>query len=99
MKIDLELAPKVTEQPRAKADTVLESNSATVDRALERVRFRFPRLLTVVPVLADGSPDWSHRAAGIPLDVMADGELELNWENAPDLPTTALIAFLQEEDG
>jgi hypothetical protein len=99
MKIDLELEPKLTEQPRAKTDTVLDSTSATIDRAMERVRFRFPRLLTVVPVRADGSPDWSNRAAGIPLDVMADGELELTWENAPDLPTTALIAFLQEEDG
>jgi hypothetical protein len=49
--------------------------------------------------LTDGSPDWSHRAVGIPLYFTADGELELHWENAPDLPTTALIAFLQQANG
>jgi hypothetical protein len=99
MKIDLDVTPKPTKQPRAKADKVLESPSATVDGEVERARFRFPRSLTVVPVRADGSPDWSHRAAGVPLDVMADGELELNMENAPELPTTALIVLLEEEDG
>jgi hypothetical protein len=97
MTIDLDVTPKATKQPRVKADAELESTSATVDREVER--FRFPRPLTAVPVRADGSPDWSHRVAGIPLDVMANGELELNWDNASELPTTALIALFEEEDG
>jgi hypothetical protein len=99
MKTDLELAPTLTEQPRAKADTVLDSTSATIDKVVEKRKFRFPKPLTFVPVRPDGSPDWSQRAVGIPLDFTADGELELQWDNAPELPTTALIAFLQETDG
>jgi len=99
MKIDLEILPTLTEQPRSKTDTVLESASATVDRMVEKPKFRFPGHLTIVPVRADGSPDWSLRAVGVPLEIAADGELELNWKDAPDLPTTALIAFLQDADG
>jgi hypothetical protein len=99
MKTELEPIATLTEQPRATANTVHESDSAPVERVTEKTKFRFPRALTYVPVRPDGSPDWSLRAVGLPLDVTPDGELEINWKNAPDLPTTSLIAFHQDADG
>jgi hypothetical protein len=82
------------------ANTVHKDAAApTIDRQAERPRFRFPKLLVIVPVLPDGSPDWEHRSIGVPMDVTYEGELELYWGSTAELPTTSLIALLQESDG
>jgi hypothetical protein len=73
--------------------------AATIDRQAEQTRFRFPKPLVIVPVLPDGSPDWEHRSIGVPMDITREGELELYWGSTTELPTTSLIALLQQPDG
>jgi hypothetical protein len=75
------------------------STGVTIEQKTESARFRFPKPLVIVPMLPDGSPDWEHRSIGVPMDVAHDGELQLYWGSTTELPTTALIALLQEPDG
>jgi hypothetical protein len=87
-------------QRAGSANTVHEGDAApTIDRHADTPRFRFPKPLVIVPVLPDGSPDWEHRSIGVPMDVTREGELELLWGSTTELPTTSLIALLQESDG
>jgi Thaumarchaeal output domain 1 len=84
----------------ASANTVHDADAApTIERRAEKPRVRFPRPLVIVPVLPDGSPDWEHRAVGVPMDLTHDGEVELQWDSNTELATTSLIALVQTADG
>jgi hypothetical protein len=89
----------LAEEPQSKRDTLHERPSKPKPRALEKSRFPLPWPLTIIPVRADGSPDWNHRVVGVRLDLTNEGELEMHWQNAPDLPTTALLGFVHAADG
>lgn len=84
---------------QANAPTIHGDGDTAQPLRIERTKVRYPKPLVVVPVLPDGLPDRQHRALGVSLDIAPDGELELYWEDAPELPTTAVVALLQQADG
>jgi hypothetical protein len=99
MKLEQIYKPLIREPQRKHGTTVNDVAGDTAIQTLAPTKVRYPWPLSVVPVAVDGAPDSELRGAGLALDVAPDGELELHWDNAPELPSSALIAYCLDAAG
>jgi hypothetical protein len=84
---------------RKAGPTLAELGSDTIQQLQSELAVRPIRVpLLVVPVSPMGTPDWDKRGLAARAEVLANGEIVLEWQ-AEEPATTSLLVLTRESDG